>query len=71
MNRCQPKISSFFNIQPCYLDDFASRVAAKKAPPKKLASSDALFDSMLGDEDKKPAASKPKPAPKKKVNYRV
>ena len=57
-----------------YLDDFAARIkaksaATKKPAAKKLNNADDLFDSMLGEEDKKkPAASKlpaaPKPAAK-------
>merc|ERR1712088_930630 len=42
---------------------FAKKMASKKPPPKKLGTSDDLFDSMMADEDK-PAPAK-KVAPKK------
>merc|ERR1711936_1510681 len=42
---------------------FAKKMASKKPPPKKLGTSDDLFDSMMADEDK-PAPAK-KTAPKK------
>merc|ERR1719394_256617 len=42
---------------------FAKKMASKKPPPKKLGTSDDLFDSMMADEDK-PAPTK-KAAPKK------
>ena len=55
-----------------YSDDFAARIkakaAAKKPPMKKLNKAEDLFDSMLGEEEKKkpePAAKKPAPAAKK------
>lgn len=49
---------------------FAKKVAAKakKAPPKKLGTSDDLFDSMMADEDK-PAAPTKKPVNKRPGLY--
>jgi len=50
-------------------DDFASRIAAKKKPAtKKLNTSEDLFDSMLGENDKKKPSALPakKAAPAKK-----
>mgnify|MGYP001297108550 CR=1 FL=1 len=45
----------FRHIVSLFSGGFAAKFASKaaKAPPKKLVSSDDLFDSMLGDEDKK------------------
>ena len=73
-------INFIFMIKPMnmesifyYLDDFAARIkaksaATKKPAAKKLNNADDLFDSMLGEDDKKQAASKlpaaSKPAPK-------